>query len=160
MPDNLHQWVQRKLPRDSYSVLVDIMGHQGLDGKALLYMVDGLYAAHDQDAAPLKWTSAPFNDHWTSSIFVSNDQVALESVIVDFARNEPRMTDVISDNIDYYLHEAALADNPPSGMLYAPHGDGQRLPSLGVHERWNNAQEKKYSRNLGSGKGIELIIPI
>jgi hypothetical protein len=26
-----------------------------------------------------------------------------------------------------------------------------------VHEHWNNAADKKYSRNLGSGAGIELV---
>jgi hypothetical protein len=33
----------------------------------------------------------------------------------------------------------------------------KRLSSLGVHEHWNNPQEKKYSRNLGTGNGIELV---
>jgi hypothetical protein len=33
----------------------------------------------------------------------------------------------------------------------------KRLASLGVHEHWNNPTEKKYSRNLGSGNGIELV---
>jgi hypothetical protein len=32
-----------------------------------------------------------------------------------------------------------------------------RLSSLGTHEHWNNAQEKKHSRNLGLDKGIELV---
>jgi hypothetical protein len=31
------------------------------------------------------------------------------------------------------------------------------LKSLGVHEHWNSAIEKKYSRNLGTGNGIELV---
>jgi hypothetical protein len=26
-----------------------------------------------------------------------------------------------------------------------------------VHEYWNNSADKKYSRNLGTGKGIELV---
>jgi hypothetical protein len=26
-----------------------------------------------------------------------------------------------------------------------------------VHEYWNNATDKKYSRNLGTGNGIELV---
>ena len=61
--------------------------------------------------------------------------------------------------VDDYLHEAALANDPPSGTFYDPdhpHAD-QRLASLGVHEHWNNAEEKKYSRNLGTGEGIELV---
>jgi hypothetical protein len=33
----------------------------------------------------------------------------------------------------------------------------RRLASLGVHEHWNDPKAKKYSRNLGSGKGIELV---
>ena len=32
-----------------------------------------------------------------------------------------------------------------------------RLESLGVHEHWNNAADKQYSRNLETGDGIELI---
>jgi hypothetical protein len=31
------------------------------------------------------------------------------------------------------------------------------LASLGVHEHWNNATDKQYTRNLGMGDGIELI---
>jgi hypothetical protein len=31
------------------------------------------------------------------------------------------------------------------------------LQSLGVHEHWNNSTDKQYSRNLGTGAGIELV---
>jgi hypothetical protein len=31
------------------------------------------------------------------------------------------------------------------------------ISSLGVMEHWNNAVEKKYSRNLGKKTGIELV---
>jgi hypothetical protein len=31
------------------------------------------------------------------------------------------------------------------------------LRSLGVFEHWNNAAEKKYSRNFGKANGIELF---
>jgi hypothetical protein len=31
------------------------------------------------------------------------------------------------------------------------------VPSLGVHEHWNNAADKQNSRNLGVSQGIELI---
>jgi hypothetical protein len=53
----------------------------------------------------------------------------------------------------------ALADNPPSGTFYDPEHDGIRLASLGVHEHWNDAVEKEYSRNLGIGQGIEPVVP-
>ncbi len=56
-----------------------------------------------------------------------------------------------------YLHEAALANDPCSGTFYDPDHTGIRLASLGVHEHWNNATDKQYSRNLGAGAGIELI---
>ena len=41
--------------------------------------------------------------------------------------------------------------------MYDPENDGIHLESLGVHEHWNNSTAKKYSRNLGTGNGIELI---
>jgi hypothetical protein len=44
-----------------------------------------------------------------------------------------------------------LANHPPSTTDY-------KLPSLGVHDHWNNATEKKYGRNLGYNEGIELIM--
>jgi hypothetical protein len=59
-----------------------------------------------------------------------------------------------------YLHEAALAHEPPSGTFYDPDHKGNvtALESLGVHEHWNNPIDKQYSRNLGTGEGIELIL--
>jgi len=56
-----------------------------------------------------------------------------------------------------YLHEAAQANNPASGTFYDPAKTGVRLTSLGVHEHWNNPTNKQYSRNLGTGQGIELV---
>ena len=74
----------------------------------------------------------------------------------DFLINQfPDMPDV--NYSDMYLLEAAQADHAPSGTRYDPEGDGTPLPSLGVAEHWNNPQDKQYSRNLGTGKGIELI---
>ena len=32
------------------------------------------------------------------------------------------------------------------------------MTSLGVHEHWNNPTDKQYSRNLGTGEGIELVV--
>jgi hypothetical protein len=61
-------------------------------------------------------------------------------------------------DIDDYLHQAADSKNWPEGIVYAPDGDGIPLPdSLGVHEHWNNPEKKEYTRNLGKGKGIELV---
>ena len=129
----------------SYRSLVDLMGHAHIGGKTVLYMVDGLYpGVHPIEASPRKWGSAPFNGNWASSLFVSQDGVAIDSVGFDFLYNEwtdyPRMPAA-----DDYLREAALAGNPPSGTFYDPdHATNTtRLASLGVHEHWNNVKEKK-----------------
>ena len=146
----------------TYNGIVDLMGHEQIGGKTLLYLVDGLYALQAQNnldpALDQRWQSAPFNGHWTSSLFLSQDVVAIESVGLDFLSAEPTMTQVYG-NVDNYLHEAAMANDPPSGTLYDPEGDGMALASLGVHEHWNNPIDKQYSGNLGIEGGIELVTP-
>ena len=67
----------------------------------------------------------------------------------------PDMPDV--DYSDMYLSEAAQAGNAPSGTVYDPEGDGTPVGSLGVAEHWDNADDKRYSRNLGRDAGIELV---
>ncbi len=143
----------------TYRNLVDLMGHKHLGGKTVLYLVDGLYSGiHPKDEAPRRWSTYPFNGDWASSLLASQDPVAIDSVGFDFLHAEyqdyPRKA-----GVDDYLHEAALANNPPSGTFYDPDHSGnlKRLPSLGVHEHWNNTKDKKYSRNLGAGEGIELV---
>ena len=144
----------------TYNALVDLMGHEHLGNKTLLFMIDGLYGAVHQSVKQsgdyCKWLSTPFNNDWPSSLFISQDGVAVESVALDFLRSESNMTQVYG-NVDNYLHEAAQADDPPSSTFYDPEADGTNLSSLGVHEHWNNSVYKQYSRNLGTGEGIELI---
>ncbi len=155
-PEPLHNYGGRGQSMNTYNCLVNLNGHRHLSGKTLLYFIDGLYPAVHQSGNVIKWAS--FGDDWCSSMLASQDPVAIDSVALDFLRNEPRCTEV-TGNPENYLHEAAQADNPPSGTLYDPERDGTRLASLGVHEHWNNAVEKKYSRNLGIGNGIELVTP-
>ncbi len=150
---------QRSSGTGRYRDLVDLMGHAQLGGKTLVYFIDGLYpGVHPIENAPKKWSSAPFGGHWASSLLVSQDPVAIDSVGFDFLWAEwndyPHMS-----GADDYLQEAALADNPPSGTFYDPDHpvNTTRLASLGVHEHWNNAQDKQYSRNLGKREGIELV---
>jgi len=50
-----------------------------------------------------------------------------------------------------------LSPQCPSGTTYDPTLTGQPSASLGVHEHWNSATAKAYSRNLGTGEGIELV---
>ncbi len=142
-----------------YRPLVDLMGHKQLGGKTLLYLIDGLYAGkHAKERAPRKWNSSPFNGDWSSSLFASQDPVAIDSVGFDFLWTEWDDAPHKSGTTDY-LVEAALADNPPSGTFYDPDhkGNAARLTSLGVCEHWNNPADKQYSGNLKTGKGIELI---
>jgi len=145
----------------SYRNLVDLMGHAHLGGKTFLYLIDGLYAGvHPDDTAPRRWEAPPFNGDWTSSLFASQDPIAIESVCFDLMQEEgdPRNYPHIAGADDYLL-EGALANAPPSGTYYDPDhaGDVERLGSLGVHEHWNNPIDRQYTRNLGTGDGIELI---
>jgi len=157
-PSPLHKYGNRRDPMGSYNCLVNLNGHEHLGGKTLLYMVDALYPARNQTGSVIRFAS--FDNDWFSSIFVSQDMVAIDSVGLDFLRNEqvlnPKVVDV-TGNPDNYLHEAALADKPPSGTTYDPEKDGTALKSLGVHEHWNNPKDRKYSRNLKTGNGIELL---
>jgi hypothetical protein len=144
----------------AYNGLVDMNGHPQVGGKTVLYLIDGLYATQHNEfrlASVCKWQSAPFNDHWTSSLFASQDGVAIDSVALDFLRNEPTLSAIVTGAVENYLHEMALAPNAPSKTVYDPAKTGKSIASLGVHEHWNNAADKKYTRNLGKGAGIELV---
>ena len=147
-----------------YRVLVDIMGSDYLGKMNLVYILDALWAGPDWGDDPVKFRMEPFNDDWTSSVFFSFDPVAIESVAYDFLRTEfdgnNEYTTKAFPNMygaDDYLHQAACESNWPAGITYTPNGDGVKIASLGVHEHWNNAVDKQYSRNLGTGEGIELI---
>jgi len=161
---NLHQWVSRN-EMGIYSPLVDLMANYQLGEKTVLYMLDALICATSEGTSVTgentKWQQAPFNGDYTSSVFVSQDPVAIDSVGADFLINEPTVTSnnsVLRDNpnVENYLHEAGLVGNPPSGTVYM-NGNGNKVDNLGVHEHWNNSVDKLYSRNLGKDEGIELI---
>jgi uncharacterized protein (DUF362 family) len=161
---DLHQFISVRPGRGTpqamgaYNGLVDLNGHQEIGGKTLLYLVDALYATKHNEFRldpSCKWQSAPFNGRWTASLFASQDGVAIDSVALDFLRSEPTLASIVTGNaVDNYLHAMA---QPPAKIGYDPEKDGKPLTSLGVHEHWNNATDKKYSRNLGTGAGIELV---
>lgn len=146
-----------------YRVVTDIMGHEILGGKNLIYLMDGLWSAGYEIDQPTKWKNAPFNDDWSSSIYISQDPVAIESVGYDFLRaeyteeNHSGLTFIQREGVDEYLHHAADSTTWPDGIVYDPENDGTPIPSLGVHEHWNNEIDRQYSRNLDTGDGIELI---
>jgi hypothetical protein len=145
-----------------YRVQVDLMGHQLLGKKNLLYLMDALWATDHELDIPLKWSMAPFNNDWMSSVFASLDPVAIESVGYDFLRAEFTAargagTFVQMNGVDDYLHQAADSTTWPAGIKYDPEDDGTAIGSLGTHEHWNDPQHMQYSRNLGTGNGIELV---
>lgn len=161
---NLHQWLTKN-DMEIYSPLVDLMGNYQIGQKTVLYMLDALICAPSEGASVTRenstWKQEPFGGDYTSSIFVSQDPVAIDSVGADFLINEPTLQENNAalrknPNVENYLHEAGLVGNAPSGIVYY-HGDGERIVNLGVHEHWNNSILKQYSRNLGEEEGIELV---
>jgi hypothetical protein len=145
-----------------YRVLVDIMSNKYTGEKNLFYILDALWSGSNWNGLPVKFLMPPFNNHWSSSLILSLDPVAIESVAVDFLRTEfsnPEHTvPYISEpGVDDYLHQAADPKSWPAGIVYAPNGDNIPVKGLGVHEHWNNPVDKQYSRNLGKGEGIELV---
>ncbi len=158
-----------------YRVLTDLMGHEKLGGNTVLFVVDGLWGGIEATDMPVKWEMVPFNNDFPSSLFVSQDEIALESVCLDFLRAEANTNTYFNDRpyfpaVDDYLHQGATKANWPDSIKnqsnkwfafagYDPEGDGTLMPaSLGIHEHWNNSASKQYSRNLfTNGTGIELV---
>jgi hypothetical protein len=154
-----------------YRVQVDLMGHKMIGRNTILVLVDGLYAGPEATYPADKWNMEPFAGDWTSSLFASMDQVALESVCFDFLRTE-YLNKTVKDSrgddrtinfpnmapgVDDYLEQAADPSKWPANITYDPENDGVPLTSLGAHEHWNGTQTKQYSRNLGLDQGIELV---
>ena len=149
-----------------YRVQVDMMASKMLGGKTLFYLLDALWPADQEISYPKKFTMPPFNNDWMSSVFASLDPVAIESVGYDFLRSEFTATRNVNDGAgtyaqkpaaDDYLHQAADSSQWAEGIKYDPDNDGKYFSSLGVHEHWNNEIDKQYSRDLGTGNGIELF---
>ena len=161
---NLHQWLTRN-EMGIYSPLVDLMANADLGDKTVLYMLDAIICAPSEGASITgensRWQQAPFNSHYTASVFVSQDPVAIDSVGADLLMNEPTVTSrngSLRDTptVENYLHEAGLVGHAPSGTAYTD-SQGSTIANLGTHEHWNNSVDKQYSRNLGKNEGIELI---
>ena len=123
---NLHQFLTMDKMK-VYSPLVDLMANYELGNKTVLYMLDALICSpsegDDITGSNSKWKQSPFNGDYTSSIFVSQDPVAIDSVGADFLANEPTITEhngTMAHNpaVENYLHEAGLVADAPSGTVY------------------------------------------
>jgi hypothetical protein len=145
-----------------YRVQVDLMGHKDLGGKTVLFLVDALWGGSEANDPPRKFSLTPFNNDWTSSVLVSEDQVALESVCFDFLKGEYTSSNPYGsypqvEGADDHIMQAADSSFWPTNIRYDPEEDGTTIASLGVCEHWNNPIDKQYSRNLKTGAGIELV---
>ena len=153
-----------------YRILTDLMGSKYLGRNTLIHIVDGLFGGGSSETRePVKYFMPPFNNDWANTLLMSLDQVALESVCYDFlrtewngvnehhSRNNSTEFDPNANGVDDYLHQAADSKYWPEGIVYDPDNSGTPIPSLGVHEHWNNPINKQYSRNLGKNYGIELV---
>jgi hypothetical protein len=150
-----------------YRHIVDYIAHKYLGGNTLIYIVDGLWSGRNWDGVIEKWKMPPFSNDWTSSLFFSQDPVALESVGFDFLYNEYKDYPTAHGSKNYplvsgvqdYIYQAADPSNWPADIKYDPSSADHSSPvsSLGVEEHWNNSTDKQYSRNLGTGNGIELV---
>jgi len=147
-----------------YRVLVDLLGHEHIGGKTVINILDGLWGGDKHELyRPRKWDMAPFNGDYCSSIFASIDPIAASSVAHDFLRTEYSVEKYGDDaypnfeGTDDHLQQAADSTKWPANIVYDPENDGTPIKSLGTHEHWNNAADMQYTRNLGTGNGIELI---
>jgi hypothetical protein len=162
-PDEYPDTIPDRRSYGLYRVLVDLMGWRVLREKNLIFLMDGLWSAGHELDIPTKWKSQPFNNDWSSSIFISQDNVAIESVGYDFLQLEyteakhHNLSYVQMEGVDDYLHQAADSTTWPTGLIYDPEEDGTPIPSLGVHEHWNDSINKQYSRDLSGDYGIEMV---
>lgn len=145
-----------------YRVLTDIIGNKKLGLNTVLFVVDGLWGGIEATDMPVRWDLFDFD--FPNSLFASQDEVAIESVCIDFLRAEADTDPDFKDRpffpgIDDYLRQAADKANWADGITYDPEGDGTEMPaSLGVMEHWNNDYDKQYTKNLNpeATTGIEL----
>ena len=151
-------WPQRA-SMGQYRPLVDLNGHKGMGGKTVLYLVDGIYGGKGWAGTPSKWAMAPFNNNWPASLFLSMDEVAIDSVAFDFLSQQWPDLALGNEGVQDYLHEMALANDPPSGTFYDPEHDGTPMASQGVHEHWNNATDKTVHAQPGHGERHRVGLP-
>ena len=129
----------------------DLVAHERLGGNTLLVIGDGTYGCRYGNSDISHFQMYPFNEDWMSSLFFSQDSVAIDSVMYDFFMVEGTGSGP-SEGAQNYLHQQA---EPPED-LYDPENDGVYLSeSLGVHEHWDKQIDifstDRYSGLTGNG---------
>lgn len=150
---DLHPYHESGLILGNPTPQTDLLAHEQLGGKTLLYIGDGTFGTLLDHCTICKFNMFPFNDDWTNSLFFSQDPIAIDSVMFDFLNFEGPRPIEGSQN---YLHQSA----EPILNQYDPENDGEYLSkSLGVHEHWDTSIYI-FSSDRYSGlenNGIDLI---
>ena len=73
---------------DNPTIQTDLLAHEHLGGKTILYLGDGIFSTKIDHATIAKFDMYPFNGDWTNSLFFSQDPVAIDSVMYDFLYTE------------------------------------------------------------------------
>ena len=129
----IHDYFNSGNTMNNPSPMIDLLSHQQLGGKIFLFVGDGLYACRGDNRNITKFQMYPFNNDWMSSLFFSQDPIAIDSVMYDFLKAE-NTSYPPSEGAQNYLHQGA---QPPLNT-YDPENDGYYLSSsLGVHEHWD-----------------------
>lgn len=125
---DVHPYHEASLKMGEPTPQTDLTAHEQLGQKTFLYIGDGTFGCRYGNSEISKFQMYPFNGDWMSSLFFSQDPVAIDSVMWDFFYMEGTGPGEDAHN---YLHESAM---PPEGR-YDPEGDGSFVNfSLGVHE--------------------------
>jgi len=150
---DIHPYHQSAFTIGNPAPQTDLLAHEHIGGKTLLFIGDGLFATKIDHRTIAKFNMYPFNGDWTNSLFFSQDPVAMDSVMYDFLHTEGTNPCEGSQN---YLHQSA----EPNIDTYDPENDGSFLSeSLGVHEHWNKSVDI-FSSNRYLGpieNGIDFV---
>ena len=138
---SVHPYHESGLIMGNPTIQTDLLAHEHLGGKTILYLGDGIFSTKVDHATIAKFDMYPFNGDWTNSLFLSQDPVAIDSVMFDFLyteADEDEVTNPPNEGIQNYLHQSA----EPTLNEYDPEGDGEYLDySLGIHEHWNSSAD-------------------
>jgi hypothetical protein len=150
---DIHPYHQSGLILGNPTPQTDLLAHEHIGGKTLLYVGDGTFGTLQDHCTICKFNMFPFNDDWTNSLFFSQDPIAIDSVMFDFLNFEGPSPIEGSQN---YLHQSA----EPILNQYDPENDGEFVSeSLGVHEHWDTIisifSNERYSGP--NNKGIDFI---